>query len=175
MSKKFFLPFLLCARGATVLEYALILPALLWLLMGIVEYSMVIYSFATLEGSITDAAMQSQPSISGSGNTPSGGYINSGTTEIQYLLGVIKTRTSGLLDPNNITISAYAKSTDGSNSNTATLYSAALINYQPVVYTAHYPWPITTPFLKNVLGSDGIFDLSASAIVLNPPQAPLTR
>lgn len=176
-------------RGATAIEYAFVLPVLLLLIMGIVEYNTIMYAMSVLDGSITAAARE--------GST---GYVAAGASSRQsYIYSLVQAHSSGLLKGSNISISSksYANfasigqpepciapaagpcpGTPGVNfvdingngtwdqdQGTSGLGGAGDI----VVYTVSYPWPIYTPILRPFLGSSGTFTISSSAVVKNEP------
>jgi Flp pilus assembly protein TadG len=171
--------FLRCVKGATIIEYAIVLPVLLWMIMGIVEYSLILYGSAVLEGSVTEAALDAQPN----GQSNTGGYIESGLSEKDFITASVQNLSVGLLDSNKITINSNARDNNGAFVIPA--FGAALTNFQPVIYTATYPWRVVTPFLQPILstaitgptppGSSGIFIITASSVVLNPPNSPAVR
>jgi hypothetical protein len=177
-----------CAKGATVIEFAVVLPVVLLFIMGIMEYNMIMYGMAVIEGATNIAAR--------AGKT---GYTASGESQQDYVYGIAQGLVSGLLDPTQLTISSksYANFADigqpepcisppsppcpgtpgvnfvdvnhngiwDSDQGAAGLGGSGDI----VVYTLTYPWHITTPFLQNVIGNNGVFNLTASAVVKNEP------
>jgi Flp pilus assembly pilin Flp len=174
-------------EGATAVEYALILPILLMFIVGIIEFNVLMYASAVLEGATSVAAR--------SGKT---GYTAAGVSQQTYIYNLVKTKVSGILDPTQLQISSksYANftavgkpepcisppaspctGTAGVNfvdvnhngvwdadQGAAGLGSAGDI----VVYTITYPWylmtPIVSPFFAN-----GKVTLTSSAIVKNEP------
>jgi Flp pilus assembly protein TadG len=165
--------FLLCADGVTVIEYAITLPILLLLVMGIVEYSLVMYGSSVLENAVTIAARE--------GST---GYSTPGQTELQTIQGILAARVGGLLNPSQLQINVTDYS-DWGNALPPVICSntpgpppsppACVQNFgapkDVVVYSVSYPWHVTTPFLWSLLGADsnGTFEISASSIVQNEP------
>ncbi len=177
--------------GAAFLEFALVAPMLILLIMAILEYSFVQFAESVLEGALQNAARE--------GST---GYINQSTTgpcpvippatsqsQSAYINCLVALRTADLLNPSNIAISAvdYSSYSSAGNINYATCSDnpppASPSNPSPppqcvesaqnpgdiVVYTASYPWTIVTPFLQSMLGHNGVVNLQASAIVKNEP------
>jgi Flp pilus assembly pilin Flp len=177
------------AEGATVVEYALILPILLMLIMGILEYNTIMYAMSVLDGSVTAAAREGSTGYTGSGYS----------TRQLYVYSLVKSHSSGLLAPASLNISSKSYSafsnmhqpepcispttapcpgTPGTNfvdingngiwdqdQGTSGVGGAGDI----VVYTVSYPWPIYTPILKPFLGSGGTFTITSSAVVKNEP------
>jgi Flp pilus assembly protein TadG len=176
------------ADGATVVEYAIIAPILLLLILGIIEYNTIMYAMAVLDGSITIAARE--------GST---GYTSGSGGRQAYIFSLAQAHSNGLLNPSKLTMSSksYANFADigqpepcispptppcpgtpgvnfvdvngngqwDSDQGAAGLGGAGDI----VVYTVTYPWPIYTPILQPFLGSGGTVTISSSAVVKNEP------
>ncbi|OBR90315.1 MULTISPECIES: TadE/TadG family type IV pilus assembly protein [Clostridium] len=73
-------------KGQALVEFAIILPILLLIVMGIVQFGMVINSYLTIENASREGARA--------------GIIGSTDQEIQYLI----VATSPNLDPKNLTV-----------------------------------------------------------------------
>ncbi|WP_243124594.1 TadE family protein [Clostridium sp. AWRP] len=73
-------------KGQALVEFAMILPILLLLVMGIVQFGMVINSYLTIENASREGARA--------------GIIGSTDEEIRYLIAA----TSPNLDPKNLTV-----------------------------------------------------------------------
>jgi Flp pilus assembly protein TadG len=160
-------------EGVAAIEYAFVLPVLMWLIMGTLEYSLVMYASAVLDGAMTAAARE--------GKT---GYVNTTSSLVGYFVG-------GLLKPSSVSVSYTDTNTSTFNAATdaPTLPSGPCTNNPAlanppsfplctetaqtagdvVVYTATYPWNIMTPFLQNVLGTNGVYTLSSSVVIKNEP------
>lgn len=161
--------FSLCADGATVLEYALVLPILLLLIMGTVECALIMYSSSMLENAVTIAARE--------GSTY---YTAPSETQLQTIEGILSARVGGLLNPAQLQINITPYSggwgvlqppvvcSNGPPS-TCTQNFGAPGNI--VVYSVSYPWHVITPFLRPFFGvnGDGILELTASSVVQNEP------
>lgn len=183
-----FCELVLASSGAAVIEYALLLPVLLLLLMGAIEYNAIMYASTVLEGATTVAARE--------GKT---GYVQSGMSQQDYIYSMVQNRVKGLLDTTKLQISSksYANlavvgqpepcispaaspcpGTPGVNfvdinhngvwdpDQGATGLGAA---GDVVLYTVQYTWPIMTPLMQNFIGSNGSFTLVSSTIVRNEP------
>ncbi len=189
---------LLLQEGATAIEYAIVLPILLLLIMGIIEYSLVMYGEAVIEGATNYAARLAKTgyvNAATTGTCPSPSSSNT-QTQVAYINCIVGTRVAGLLTSSSVQVSAsdypagyssisgvgYPTSNCTDTVNTSgpggtqspalcagmggsNLGSAGDI----MVFTVQYPWQVITPFLKNVLGTNGIFMLRASAVVKNEP------
>lgn len=183
------------AEGATVIEYAIILPVLLLLILGIVEYNTVMYAMSVLDGAIIFAAREGSTGYvndtsSGACPSPVVGGVVTPQTQAQYINCVIGAHVGGLFNTSNLQISyndtgnsTFNSTTDaptfptGPCTNDPTKVSPSLPLCQEntqssgdiVVYTATYPWPIYTPLLRAFLGTNGTYTLTASAVVKNEP------
>lgn len=176
------------AEGSTLVEYAVVLPILLLLMMGVVEYNTIMYAMAVLDGSIATAARE--------GST---GYVASGQTRQQFIYGLLQSRAQGLMQAANLSIASKSYADFASIGKPEPCITPSLapcpgtpgVNFVDVngngiwdqdqgaaglggagdivVYTASYPWPVYTPILRPFLGSNGTFTLSASAVVKNEP------
>lgn len=174
--------------GATAVEYALLLPVLLLLLMAIIEYNTMMYASAVLEGATAVAARE--------GKT---GYTQSGLSQQEYIYNIVKSRVSGLLDPSLVQISSKSYvgfsvvgqpepciSPPASPCNGTPGVNFVDVNHNGVwdpdqgaaglgasgdivLYTVTYPWPIMTPLMLSYMGTNGVFPLTSSAIVKNEP------
>ena len=174
--------------GATAVEYAMILPILLLFIVGIIEFNVIMYASAVLEGATAISAR--------SGKT---GYTASGVSQQTYIYNLAQTKVTGILDPSQLQISSksYASfsavgkpepcitpisspcpgtpgvnfvdvnhnGTWDSDQGAAGLGSAGDI----VVYTISYPWHVMTPLMTPFFGTGGIITLASSAIVKNEP------
>ena len=171
--------------GVTAIEFALLAPVLLLMLMGILEFSMISFTSSVMEGATALTARL--------GKT---GYVPNSMTRDQEIINSIDDKTSGLLDKNLITIVTKAYSSfaaiGGEPCLTATCGAGAAgtdyidVNgngkWDPdlgqvglggpgdtVVYTVSYPWPIMTPIMSAVIG--GTYNITARTVVRNEPYA----
>lgn len=177
-----------CCRGATAVEYALILPILIYFIIGIIEFNVLMYASTVLEGATSIAARE--------GKT---GYTQSGVSQQTYIYGLIQGRVVGILDPSQlqITSKSYANFTAVGKPEPCISPAAAPcpgtagVNYVDVnhngtwdadqgaaglgsagdivVYTVTYPWKILTPLMTPFFSNNGTVTLTSSAIVKNEP------
>lgn len=175
-------------QGATAVEYALLAPVLLLLLVGIVEYNAMMYAATVLEGATAIASRQ--------GKT---GYVQSGMSQQDYIYGIVQSRVTGILTPAQlqITSKSYANlavvgqpepciSPPSTPCNGTPDVNYVDVNHNGqwdadqgaaglgtsgdiVVYTVTYPWKIMTPIMLSYLGTNGTFTLTSSSIVRNEP------
>jgi hypothetical protein len=176
-----------CQRGTTAMEFAFVMPIMLFFTIGILEFSMMFMAQNVLENATNFASRE--------GKT---GHIGTGMTREEYMLYLIQTRINRLMDVEQITLDTKVyKSlddvgkpepfTDANNNGQydqgesftdsnhngewdADMGVEGLGNAgEVVVYTVIYPWQLLTPFLGNVLGTDGIISLSSRILVKNEP------
>lgn len=174
-------------HGVTIIEFALIAPTLMLILLGIIELSLISFSQHVMESSIFSASRL--------GKT---GYIDNGTTQQDTILNTLNDQAGTFLDITKITIqtSSYSKfdqiglpepfvdanlngiRDEGENYtdvNGNAQYDADMGTpgfghaSDVVVYTITYPWPIFTPLISQFIGNDGILNLTARAVVQNEP------
>jgi len=174
-------------RGITAVEFALIAPVFLLFVLGIIEFGLVQYASATLEGATMQSARM--------GKT---GYTDDGISREDYIISVVEDRASGLLDPALLSIDTQTYGqfdhihepepiTNDVNGNgiydagdayedingnaqwDADMGAAGLGGAGDiVVYTVTYEWPLMTPLISSVIGQDSI-PLSSSVVVRNEP------
>lgn len=172
--------------GITALEFALIMPVFLLMVMGIIEFSSIMF---------TTAVMESATNITSRlGKT---GYVAEGTTREQQIIDSVANRTAGLLDPQKITIESKAYTNfdkigqpepclspnvspcpgtpgvnfvdiNGNGTWDADMGKAGLGNAgDVVVYTVTYPWPVMTPLIGSIIGNT--FNITVRTVVRNEP------
>ncbi|MFZ4541158.1 MAG: TadE/TadG family type IV pilus assembly protein [Rickettsiales bacterium] len=174
-------------EGVGAVEFAMIAPVVLLLLFGIIEFSLVMVVYNVMEGA---TAVSSRL-----GKT---GFVAAGTTRQATILQAIKDRAGSLIDSNQLTMtSKFYKQYDQINdpepyidANHNGLYNSpetytdingnghwdadmASSGYgsagDVVVYTVTYPWPISTPIMRQFLGTNGTFMITTHAVVKNEP------
>jgi Flp pilus assembly protein TadG len=172
--------------GITALEFAMITPVFLLMIIGILEFSSIMF---------TTAVMESATNITSRlGKT---GYVAEGGTREQQIIDSVANRTAGLLDPQKITIESKAYSNfnkigqpepclspnvspcpgtpginfidiNGNGAWDADMGKAGLGNAgDVVVYTVTYPWPVMTPLIGNIIGNT--FNITVRTVVRNEP------
>ncbi len=175
------------ACGATAVEFALVAPVLFFLMFAIIELGVAFAANITLKNATVDAARL--------GRT---GFVAEGSTQDVMVRQMIRDRADVIMDADRITISSKSysgfdtlkkpepfvdanrngKRDDGENytdvnGNGQYDEDQGALGYggtkEVVLYTVNYPWTFTTPILKQVIGEDGIINLSATAVVQNEP------
>lgn len=175
-------------RGATALEYAIVLPVLFFLMMGLVEYDIVMGGSAVLDGAVVYAARLGKTGYTNATSTgtcpsPVVNGVVTPQTQSDFINCVVADRVRGFLDPSKLQIFAkdYGNFSSGdvpvsctntvSTPQTVPLCSTSDLGKsgEVVVYTVTYPWDIVTPFLQAFLGTGGVVTLSSSTVVKNEP------
>jgi len=179
-------------EGITSIEFALIAPVFLLMVMGIIEFSMIMFTSVVMESATNTTARL--------GKT---GYIPAGSTRQQEIINNVDAKTAGLLDPAKITISTEVYSNfnnvgqpepcispatppcpgtpgvnfvdiNGNGKWDSDMGAAGLGNPgDVVVYTVSYPWSIVTPIVSAIIGST--FMITARTVVRNEPYSTAAR
>jgi Flp pilus assembly protein TadG len=90
-------------EGITTLEFAIIAPVFLLMIMGIIEFAMIMFTSSVMESATNNTARF--------GKT---GYVAPGTTSReQQIAANVAARTNGLLNPERITIATKVYSNFG--------------------------------------------------------------
>lgn len=177
-----------CRSGVTALEFAFAAPVIVLIVAGIVELSMVMFVSTLSEGALREA---SRFSITG--------FVPAGMTREQRILQIISDHTIGLVDMSKATITykVYPSFGDIGKPEPYTDNNPANGSYDPgepfqdingngqwdsdmgaaglggpgdvVLYTIRFDWPLLTPLLAPVIGSNGKIALKSSVAVRNEP------
>lgn len=177
-----------CARGVAALEFAFAAPVVLLGIFGALEFAMVMLVTTLMEGGLREASR-----FGTTGNVPAG------STREEYILQLIRSSTSGLVDMSTINVSYKVYPSFGdvgkpepyTDSNPANgtydageAYTDINGNGQwdadmgmaglggpgdVVLYIVEYDWEILTPIVSHILGEDGVMKLQSSVAVRNEP------
>lgn len=173
-------------EGVTAIEFALISPVFMLMILGIIEFSLIMFTAAVMEGATNNTSRL--------GKT---GYVPDGITRQQAIINNVNSKTHGLLDSSHITLTTevYSNFTDvgqpepcispvtapcpgtvgvnfvdvnGNGTWDADMGAAGLGNPgDVVVYTVSYPWPIMTPMMRVILGPT--YTIRTRTVVRNEP------
>jgi Flp pilus assembly protein TadG len=173
-------------RGSPAIEFAFAAPAVLLMLIAIIEFGMIMVVHLTMENALRDASR-----FGITGQTPSEGKRD------DYIVALINNHMLNVVDVahTKIEIKAYPTFADigeaeyidannngawdpgeasndcngnGSIDNDRGTPGAGEAG-QAVLYHIEYDWPLLTPVLKPFVGSDGTFHLEANLAVRNEP------
>ncbi len=174
-------------EGSTLVEFATAAPVVIVALMGIVEFSMILFVNSLLEGGLREASRF--------GLT---GFQPSGLTREERILQIVEEHTHGLVEdsaahldtlvyPSFDSIGEPEPFTDengngqhdagepymdvnGNNQWDPDMGAAGLGGPEDIVlYTIEYDWPLLNGLLSHVIGENGTFPLRASVVVRNEP------
>lgn len=174
-------------QGVTAVEFALVAPVLLLLVMGIVEFALVMLAYNVMESATNMSARL--------GAT---GFTASGISRQQTILDAVRARAGSFIDPDRVEVHSRFYSqydqinepepfTDSNhnglrdsgepytdvNGNGQWDADMAVAGYgnagDVVVYTVQYPWAIATPIISHLVGTDGVYMITTHAVVKNEP------
>ncbi|MGH6883894.1 TadE/TadG family type IV pilus assembly protein [Hypericibacter sp.] len=180
--------------GSAALEFALALPPLILLIIGMFEVAVAMFVSTSVENGLREASR-----FGITGDTPAD------MSRQDQILAIIEANSFGMLDPDttSITFMKYASfqdvgqpepfvDTPAPSPNHNGKYDigenytdingngkwdddrgiAGVGNSGEVVrYKVDYQWRLMTPLLSDVLGDNGVFHMSASVVVRNEPYA----
>lgn len=174
-------------NGATAVEFGIIGPIFILMIIGIVELGLLLAAQTLLDNAAFSASR--------AGKT---GYADTGSTQEATIAAAVVKASSGLLKQDRLALasSAYA---DYSNVGQPEPFTDRNLNGkwdsgesftdvngngrwdsdqgrsglgtagQIVVYTITYRWPLFTPWLKSMVGVGGIYTLTTRIVVKNEP------
>lgn len=173
--------------GTTAIEFALIMPALVVIIMGSIELSLFFFVQTALEGATF--------SVSRLGKT---GFVADGYTREETIKNKLDDWLGFFLDTEQLKIEAETYDdfssvgapepfidankngtrddgenyTDVNGNGQYDLDQGVVSNGNAgdvVVYTVSYPWSLLTPFLAGSLGKDGVVEVQSRFVVKNEP------
>jgi Flp pilus assembly protein TadG len=178
--------FLRCKDGATIIEFALIAPMLFLLLAGIIELGLILFTTSAMEGATNIGARI--------GKT---GFTTGGLSREQYIRNEIQRLTGGFLNAASLNISILSYSSFANVGQpepclappTPPCPGAPGVNYVDVngngtfdtdqgrataggsgsivLYRTTYAWRLFTPIMAQLLGTNGMYTITAVAAVRN--------
>jgi Flp pilus assembly protein TadG len=171
--------------GAAALEFALVLPPLCLILVGMFEMSMLMFTQASMEGALREAARFGMT-----------GSVPDPATRQTQILAIIKKDTFDMLTNPTISYLIYNSfnnvgapepftDTNGNGTrDSGESYTDVNSNAQwdadqgkggvgasaqIVQYTVQYDWKVITPFMAPIFGNNGKVHLKASIVLRNEP------
>ena len=170
-------------RGATAIEFAFVSVPVIYLMVGIIEFSVAMTVANSLEAATNLSSRL--------GKT---GYVEDQLTQKQTIRDEIERRVGPLIDMNKLVITTQAyqdfddldtpdpwndANNDGEvdagewtdmNGNGFCDGCSGLGSGENVaIYKISYPWSIMTPIIANIVGEDGVIELTAYSVVKNEP------
>ena len=172
--------------GAAALEFALVLPPLCLILVGMFEMSMLMFTQASMEGALREAA---RFGMTGSVSDPAQRQTQIlAIIDERHVQYAGKTRRSASRSTTASTASATRSrmSTPTATASATRARATRTINgnaqwdadqgkagvgaaAQIVQYTVQYDWHVITPFMAPVFGNNGKVHLKASIVLRNEP------
>lgn len=173
--------------GAAALEFALVLPPLCLILLGMFEVSMLMFAQASMEGALREAARFGMT-----------GSVSDPAQRQTQILAIIDQDTLNLFDMKDATISfeiynsfsnvgkpePFVDSNGNGKWDSGESYTDVNSNAkwdadqgaagvgasaQIVQYTVQYDWHVITPFMAPMFGTNGKVHLKASVVLRNEP------
>jgi Flp pilus assembly pilin Flp len=171
--------------GAAALEFALVLPPLCLILVGMFEMSMLMFTQASMEGALREAARFGMT-----------GSVSDPAERQTQILAIIEKDTFHMLDSPTISFEVYnsfnsvgdpepyVDSNGNGKRDSGESYTDVNGNAQwdadqgkagigasaqIVQYTVQYDWHVITPFMAPVFGNNGKVHLKASVVLRNEP------
>lgn len=144
-----------CEAGATIVEFAMIVPVVITIMLGLIETGLLLTAQGILDGAATSAA-----------RIGSTGYTPTGTARDTYMANYIAGQAYGLIDPARLQVSAKSYPNFASIGQAGTGTNGYGGPNDVVVYSLSYPWRGFTPFLGAAFGS---ITLNATVTVRNEP------
>jgi hypothetical protein len=156
------------ARGATILEFALVLPLFLSILFSGVEFGLFMFASNLVQRAVHDG---SRLALTGSNYAERQALEGSGTTlsREDYIRAMILERLGGLADNGTLTISSVVHD-NISNLNSAGVPEGGSVfgkGGQVIAYDVAFEWNVMTPGILTFLSQDGKMVMSSSLIVQN--------
>lgn len=174
-------------KGSAVTEFAIAAPVVIMAIVGIIEFSMILFVSSLLEGGLREASRF--------GLT---GFQPNGLTREERILKIVEDHTHGLVDGTAVNLSTLVYPSfdsigqpepftdensngtfdagepymdiNGNNQWDPDMGAAGLGGPEDIVlYTIQYDWPLMTGMLNGFVGNDGKIGLRASVVVRNEP------
>ena len=174
-------------KGSAVTEFAIAAPVVIMAIVGIIEFSMILFVSSLLEGGLREASRF--------GLT---GFQPNGLTREERILKIVEDHTHGLVDGTAVNLNTLVypsfdsigqpepftdensngtfdagepyMDVNGNNQWDPDMGAAGLGGPEDIVlYTIEYDWPLMTGMLNGFVGNDGKIGLRASVVVRNEP------
>jgi Flp pilus assembly pilin Flp len=170
-------------RGATAIEFAIVSMPVIYLMVGIVEFSVAMTVANSLEAATNLSSRL--------GKT---GFVEDQLSQKETIRAEIERRVGPLIDMNKLEITTTAfqdfedldtpdpwndddadgevdvgEWTDVNGNGFCDGCSGLGSGENVAIYTITYPWQIMTPLISAVVGDNGIIELSAISVVKNEP------
>jgi Flp pilus assembly pilin Flp len=174
-------------EGVSAVEFAVVAPAVVLLIFGIIELAMIMVVYNVMESATTLSSRL--------GKT---GFVGEGITRQATLLASIEHRAGMLIEMDDITVTSkvykqfdqindpepYTDANGNGSRDSGEAYTDINGNGQwdadmgtagygnagdVVVYSVSYPWSIATPIMREFIGTNGDYTITTHAVVKNEP------
>lgn len=173
----FFRPSILrCRSGVTAIEFALVLPILLLLIFGIIEFSLIMFVSVAIESSTSISSRTGKTGFDPMIVDPVTGQP---IPRKDFIRAEIQRRVGGLVKLNDVQIlTRVLPGLDNIPPGTGDPDGEVGEGGEIVEYTVIYNWPIQTPFLGALIGRNpttkigtggATFEIMSTALVKNEP------
>lgn len=138
---------------------ALLLPVFFFMLIGVIELSLMFTAQQLLENAAYNASRLAKT-----------GYVASGETQMQTIMATLTQELQSygsFITPSKITLSSTAYNSFSGIGGSGTTGLGG--SQQIVVYTVAYPWKLMTPMMGTIIGTGGIVSLTSTIVVRNEP------
>ncbi len=156
-------------KGATLIEFAFLLPVLVLMVFGIVEFSLFMFASGIIENATATASRLGQTGDNYSGSTTADDNSDPNKCRSQYIRDKIRELSLGVIDPTAVQIetSIFTNFEDsnppnGSESETSGFGTKGVA----VLYVVSYPWELNTPLIATLFGKE-IVTITSSVVVQN--------
>lgn len=172
--------------GAAIIEFAIVAPALFLMLTGLIELGMILFTQGVMEGATNIGSRIGKTGFTTGGQTResyirsevlrlSGGYLSPGSLNIS-ILTYNSFSNIGKPEPCIVPANPPCNGAPGVNfvdingngtwdqdQGAASAGGAGSV----VLYRVSYPWRLFTPIMSGLLGTGGIYNITAVAAVRN--------
>lgn len=154
--------------GAAAVEFAILAPVLFLLLMGIVEFGLILFASSVVENAAT---MAGRYGITGDNYTEAGDFYKNkgGLSRDDFIKKTVQDLSGGLLDPSKIEIDnrvypSFAGAQAGNTGAGANFGAGG----QAVMYYITYRWKFFTPMVGEFFSKNGgYYDITSAVLVAN--------
>lgn len=176
-----------CEKGSTAIEFALIMPVLVTIIMASIEVSLFLFVQSSIEGAAFSVSRLGKTGYTADGQTREETIRAALDDRLGFFLDATKLEIESLSYDNFTSVGAPEPFVDANNNgarddgenftdiNGNGTYDedrgtdSAGDSGDVVVYTVSYPWNVLTPFLMDSLGEDGVVQISSRFVVKNEP------
>jgi Flp pilus assembly protein TadG len=153
------------SEGAAALEFALVFPVMIFFVMAIIEFGLIMHV-----NTLVDNATHEGARLGTTGNT----YADLNATGLErkeFIDSYIRDQLGNWVrssDQLNVTTKIIGANIGAVGNNLTTVgHQGFGSGGEAVVYNVQYKWQILTPIMANIIGEDGNFLMTATAVVKN--------